>query len=112
LYRFSLYAASPYISITNSSIDKNEHTFRGCFAFNKVTLVAERNSFVSVVPREAVSIALLSLMRFSSTTVRYVQLVSSERYTSQAVAYHGIFFQQIQLRTEGRENGDLGAVAH
>jgi hypothetical protein len=32
-----------------------------------------------------------------------------------AVAYPGIFFggrgQQIQLRTEGRENGDLGAVA-
>jgi hypothetical protein len=30
------------------------------------------------------------------------------------VAYPGIFFggvQQIQLRTEGRENGDLGAVA-
>jgi hypothetical protein len=33
-----------------------------------------------------------------------------------AVAYPGIFFsggvQQIQLRTEGRENGDLGVVAH
>ena len=31
-----------------------------------------------------------------------------------AVAYPGIFFggvQQIQLRTEDRENGDLGAVA-
>ena len=32
-----------------------------------------------------------------------------------AVAYPGIFFvggfQQIQLRTEERENGDLGAVA-
>jgi len=33
------------------------------------------------------------------------------------VAYPGIFFggggfQQIQLRTEDRENGDLGAVAH
>jgi hypothetical protein len=30
------------------------------------------------------------------------------------VAYPGIFFggfQQIQLRTEGRENGDLGALA-
>jgi hypothetical protein len=33
------------------------------------------------------------------------------------VAYPGIFFgvwvgvQQIQLRTEGKENGDLGAVA-
>jgi len=30
------------------------------------------------------------------------------------VAYPGIFFggvQQIQLRTEGRQNGDLGAVA-
>jgi hypothetical protein len=30
------------------------------------------------------------------------------------VAYPGIFFrgvQQIQLRAEGRENGDLGAVA-
>jgi hypothetical protein len=30
------------------------------------------------------------------------------------VAYPGIFFgevQQIQLRTEGRENGNLGAVA-
>ena len=33
----------------------------------------------------------------------------------EAVAYPGIFFlggvQQIQLRTEDRENGDLGAVA-
>jgi hypothetical protein len=32
----------------------------------------------------------------------------------QAVAYPGILFggvQQIQLRTEDRENGDLGAVA-
>jgi hypothetical protein len=34
----------------------------------------------------------------------------------EAVAYPGIFFfgwgcQQIQLRTEGRESGDLGAVA-
>jgi len=33
---------------------------------------------------------------------------------SAAVAYPGIFFfggvQQIQLRTENRENGDLGAV--
>ena len=31
------------------------------------------------------------------------------------VAYPGILFggvQQIQLRTEDRENGDLGAVAH
>jgi hypothetical protein len=31
------------------------------------------------------------------------------------IAYPGIFFggwvQQIQLKTEGRENGDLGAVA-
>jgi hypothetical protein len=34
---------------------------------------------------------------------------------SYAVAYQGILFgggvQQIQLRTEGRENGKLGAVA-
>jgi hypothetical protein len=32
----------------------------------------------------------------------------------ESVAYPGIFFggvQQIQLRTEDRENGDLGAVA-
>jgi hypothetical protein len=30
----------------------------------------------------------------------------------ESVVYTGIFFvQQIQLRTEGRENGDLGAVA-
>jgi hypothetical protein len=31
------------------------------------------------------------------------------------VAYPGILFgevQQIQLRTEGRENGDMGVVAH
>jgi hypothetical protein len=42
------------------------------------------------------------------------------RRTSMSVAYPGLFFggnllnppvQQIQLRTEGRENGDLGAVA-
>jgi hypothetical protein len=36
-------------------------------------------------------------------------------YNIAAVAYPGILFrggvQQIQLRTEGRENGDLGAVA-
>jgi hypothetical protein len=38
-------------------------------------------------------------------------------YSAVSVAYPGIFFggggavQQIQLRTEGRENGDLGAVA-
>jgi len=35
--------------------------------------------------------------------------------TQRSVAYPGIFFkggvQQIQLRTEDRENGDLGAVA-
>ena len=34
--------------------------------------------------------------------------------TPEAVAYPGILFggvQQIQLRTEDRENGDLGAVA-
>jgi hypothetical protein len=33
-----------------------------------------------------------------------------------SVAYPGVLFrwgvQQIQLRTEDRENGDLGAVAH
>jgi hypothetical protein len=36
-------------------------------------------------------------------------------YTRWAVAYPGILFggggQQIELRTEDRENGDLGAVA-
>ena len=36
--------------------------------------------------------------------------------TNTAVAYPGVLFgggvQQIQLRTEDRENGDLGAVAH
>jgi hypothetical protein len=36
--------------------------------------------------------------------------------TSETVAYPGFFFsgggvQQIQLRTEGRQNGDLGAVS-
>jgi hypothetical protein len=42
------------------------------------------------------------------------KLVSS--ISNAAVAYPGIFsgrgFQQIKLRTEGRETGDLGAVAH
>jgi len=41
------------------------------------------------------------------------QIVFGDQY--KAVAYPGIFFgggvQQIQLRTEDRENGDLGVVA-
>jgi len=40
---------------------------------------------------------------------------SYQNYCFLSVAYPGIFFgggvQQIQLRTEDRENGDLGAVA-
>jgi hypothetical protein len=42
-------------------------------------------------------------------------LIASGRLQWAAVVYHGILFggrfQQIQLKTEGRENGDLGAVA-
>ena len=47
----------------------------------------------------------------SSTTRDPAGLSTTEQV---AVAYPGIFFggvQQIQLRTEDRENGDLGAVA-
>ena len=43
-----------------------------------------------------------------------VVAVSETSYGIRAVAYPGIFFggvQQIQLRTEEKENGDLGAVA-
>jgi hypothetical protein len=42
-------------------------------------------------------------------------LVNTFPGCSYSVVYPVIFsggFQQIQLRTEGRENGDLGAVAH
>jgi len=61
-------------------------------------------------------------MGFHYTTLHYTTLhytttmVTRTRFN--AVAYPGILFgegegavQQIQLRTEGRENGDLGAVA-
>jgi hypothetical protein len=49
----------------------------------------------------------------------YFHFVSAELFDifkqSRTVAYPGILFgggvQQIQLRTEDRENGDLGAVA-
>ena len=46
---------------------------------------------------------------FEFVDVTYISL------TIQTVAYPGIFFgggvQQIQLRTEDRENGDLGTAA-
>ena len=46
-------------------------------------------------------------------TDRFVMVFLS--HTTQSVAYPGILFgggvQQIQLRTEDRENGDVGAVA-
>jgi hypothetical protein len=45
----------------------------------------------------------------------YIQYdISRLRVKLTSMVYPGIFlwrFQQIQLRTEGRENGDLGAVA-
>ena len=51
-------------------------------------------------------------------TMPYVPRFSYGRgplHTKASVAYPGIFFgggvQQIQLRTEDREDGDLGAVA-
>ena len=42
-------------------------------------------------------------------------LIRNTEHSVQSVAYPGILFgegvQQIQLRTEDRENGNLGAVA-
>jgi hypothetical protein len=46
---------------------------------------------------------------------KYTYYQNTHTYTHPPVAYPGIFFgggvQQIQLRTEGREKRDLGAVA-
>jgi len=47
--------------------------------------------------------------------INYIFMHNLHVDTQRSVAYPGIFFkggvQQIQLRTEDRENGDLGAVA-
>ena len=54
---------------------------------------------------------------YSTTLLRCTELPLPSRYEARTftVAYPGILFvggvQQIQLRTENRENGDLGAVA-
>ena len=48
-------------------------------------------------------------------SVKYIQNSVGKLADTKPVAYPGVLFvggvQQIQLRTEDRENGDLGAVA-
>ena len=51
---------------------------------------------------------------FPSLTIHYIYRFLIFDVSKQPVAYPGILFggvQQIQLRTENRKNGDLGAVA-
>jgi len=47
---------------------------------------------------------------FSETPFSFGFLLMSVAYPG--ILFEGGGFQQIQLRTEDRENGDLGAVAH
>ena len=59
----------------------------------------------------AVSVERMKVMKISDPKILWKEAIWK---TEVSVAYPGIFFggvQQIQLRTEDREDGDLGAVA-
>jgi hypothetical protein len=62
---------------------------------------------LSKIPTNIVlGLQIFSIVIFQTTVTSYLH--------QEPVAYPGFFFggiKQIQLRTEGRQNGDLGAVA-
>jgi hypothetical protein len=80
-----------------------------------LTAIAESLFFFtgcSVSTKQAHQARVADLKSLARLSVPLDQL-ALPRQPRTAVAYPGIFFggvQQIQLRTEGRENGDLGAV--
>jgi len=89
---------------------KEDHISDGARRDNKVT----EGDRVEYHWERQCSLMADNIYSFQNFSQWFMKLTASKWHTAYTVVYPGILFegvQQIQLRTEGRENGDLGAVA-